>query len=144
MRPTPLLFFLVLGIFFQHNAESAMTEAQIKATGKLLRNTCQPKSKTTDEIIEGMHQGNWDMDRTGMCYLHCIFSSTKVLNKDNTFNYDSAMAQIKSLPEGRKEPARICMEQCKDAGVTTSDKCIVGYEIGKCIYDCNPANYLLP
>ncbi|KAJ8927516.1 hypothetical protein NQ314_020013 [Rhamnusium bicolor] len=66
------------------------------------------------------------------------------MSEDNTFNYESAMAQLKQLPDLYKEAATICMNECRYAVVTLSDKCVAAYEVAKCIYFCNPDKYFMP
>ncbi|CAH0557649.1 unnamed protein product [Brassicogethes aeneus] len=130
-------------IFFICSA-FCMTEQQLKATSKMVRNVCQPKSKATNEAVDGMHEGIWDIDQNAMCYLHCCINYMKLMNKDNTFNLETAQMQLKTLPEERKAPTAACMEQCKDSIKTFEDKCQAAYELAKCMYDCNPKEYLIP
>lgn len=57
-----------------------MTEKQMKAALKLVRNTCQPKNKATDEDIDKMHKGDWEVDKTARCYMACILTMYKLVS----------------------------------------------------------------
>ncbi|CAH1183318.1 unnamed protein product [Phaedon cochleariae] len=137
------LTLIVLVSFIVFNV-TGLNEKQMKAAVKVVRNVCMPKSKATDEDIDKMHKGDWNIDHTAMCYMHCALNMYKLINKDNTFNYESALNQLKQLPESYKESTKICMEKCKDAAVTLDDKCVAAYELTKCMYMCNPEKYFLP
>ncbi|XP_044754664.1 general odorant-binding protein 72-like [Coccinella septempunctata] len=139
-----LVVFLLCSYIFINN-EAAMTDAQLKAALKLLRNVCQPKNKATNEQIEAMHKGDWNQDRNGMCYMNCVLSMYKLMKKDNTLDYDVGMSTIENqAPESIKVTAIHALNSCKDAAKTTSDKCVAAHEIAQCIYLDNPAAYFLP
>ncbi|XP_044266484.1 general odorant-binding protein 72-like [Tribolium madens] len=139
-----ILLLLVATLSFYH-VYCAMTEAQMKATLKLVRNTCQPKSKATNEQIEGMHSGNWDLDKNGKCYMWCILNMYKLIGKDNSFNWEAGIAVLKAqAPETVRDPAIASVNNCKDAVKTASDKCEAAYEIAHCMYLDNPEKYFLP
>ncbi|CAH1375828.1 hypothetical protein MTP99_017210 [Tenebrio molitor] len=132
-------------IFFNKVVNAAMSDAQLKAAVKLVRNMCQPKTKATNEDIKKMHEGDWNIDRTAMCYMHCALNSNKLISKENTLNVDVAVSQAqKTLPLSIKEPTLVTINQCKDSAKTTDDKCKAAYEISKCLYEANPEIYFLP
>nr|AUF72990.1 odorant-binding protein [Anoplophora chinensis] len=122
----------------------SLTEKQVQATVKMVRNTCQSKTKASTDDIEKMHLGDWNIDREAMCYMQCALNMHKLLNKENKFDYESGMNQLKILPESFRGHTLECMNQCKDAVVTPRDKCIAAYEFAKCFYFCNPEKYFLP
>ncbi|XP_063921933.1 general odorant-binding protein 72-like [Zophobas morio] len=122
-----------------------MSDAQVKAAGKLVRNVCQPKNKATDEDIDKMHQGDWNIDHTAMCYMHCVLTSQKLITKENNLDYDVAMNAAKTkLPVTIRDGTLVTIEQCKDSAKTLTDKCVAAYEISKCLYEANPQIYFLP
>nr|XP_023028827.1 general odorant-binding protein 72-like [Leptinotarsa decemlineata] len=139
MKHTTILL-LMLGIL----SVTGLNEKQMDAAVKMVKNVCKPKTKATDADIDKMHQGDWNIDHSAMCYMYCALNMYRLMNPDNTFNHESAMAQVKQLPESFKGPTEICMEKCKDAAVTLDDKCIAAYELSKCMYFCNPEKYFLP
>nr|UTN00824.1 odorant binding protein [Semanotus bifasciatus] len=124
--------------------KSAMTEKQLIAAVKMVRNVCLPKTKASVEDVDKMHKGDWDVDHTAMCYMHCALNMYKLIDKDNTLNYDSVIIQIKQLPDRYKESTEKCLDPCKNSAVTLDDKCAAAYEISKCLYFCNPGDYYLP
>nr|AIX97062.1 odorant-binding protein 16 [Dastarcus helophoroides] len=131
-------------IMLWHQVYCAMTEAQIKSAVKLARRSCQGKTKATNEQIDGMHKGNWDIDHTTMCYLNCALAMYKLQRADNTFNLEASAAQLKQLPESLREASAKTTESCKDSAKTLDDKCVAAYEIAKCLYDADPEKYFLP
>nr|ALR72490.1 odorant binding protein 2 [Colaphellus bowringi] len=139
-----LKFTVLILVSFMLLNVTGLNEKQMKAAVKMVRNVCQPKFKATDVDIDKMHKGDWNIDHTAMCYMHCAMNMYKLMNTDNSFNYQSALAQLNQLPDSYKKATEICMEQCKDSAVTLSDKCISAYELAKCMYFCNPEKYFLP
>nr|AXO78388.1 odorant binding protein 10 [Xylotrechus quadripes] len=123
---------------------NGMTEKQLVAAVKVVRNVCQPKSKATDEDITKMHEGNWDIAHSAMCYMYCSLNMYKLMSKDNSLNYEGAVAQLKLLPDRYRASSEKCINQCKESAITVEDKCIAGYEIAKCIYYCSPDDYYFP
>lgn len=74
-----------------------MTEAQLKAAGRLIRNMCQPKTKITDgkqvwlvflcasfgfclEQILDVQNGKFDGSKKLMCYIDCAYTTFKVVS----------------------------------------------------------------
>nr|QTE76120.1 odorant binding protein 12 [Harmonia axyridis] len=136
---------LILSAHILIENEAAMTDAQLKAALKLLRNVCQPKNKATNEQIEAMHKGDRNQDKNGMCYMHCVLNMYKLIKKDNTLDYEVGMSTIEAqAPDSIKATAIHSLNSCKDAAKTTSDKCIAAFEIAHCLYLDNPPAYFLP
>nr|AWT23300.1 OBP3 [Hycleus cichorii] len=126
-------------------SECVMTEKQMEAAKKLIRNVCQPKFKVADERIEAMHKGDWTPDKPIMCYNWCVLNMYKLISKDNQFNYDLAVTTLKAqAPLKLQETALKSIENCKDAVKTTTDKCAAGFEVTKCIFMDDPEHYFLP
>ncbi|XP_066253169.1 general odorant-binding protein 72-like [Euwallacea similis] len=123
----------------------AMTESQMAAALKLIRNVCQPKNKATNEQIEGMHKGDWNQDQNGMCYMSCVLGYYKLQLPDNSFDWETGVKTIEAqAPPSIAQIALVSVKNCKDAVKTLSDKCRAALEIAKCIYDQNPEKYFLP
>ncbi|XP_063921777.1 general odorant-binding protein 72-like [Zophobas morio] len=142
MKVLLLLVFATLS--FQYG-DSAMSEAQMKAALKLVRNVCQPKFKTTNEQIDAMHNGDWGMEKNAKCYLWCILNMHKLISKENTFEWETGVATLTAqAPESLRPTAVASIQNCKDAVKTPSDKCLAAYEIAHCIYLDNPEKYFLP
>ncbi|KAK9871819.1 hypothetical protein WA026_014275 [Henosepilachna vigintioctopunctata] len=140
-----LLSFALCTFFLYRETEGAMSEAQMKAALKLLRNVCQPKNKATNEQIDAMHRGDWNQDRNGMCYMHCILSMYKLITKENKFDWQAGLTAIEvQAPDSIKETAIHGINSCKDSVKTPSDKCIAAFEIAHCFYLDNPDAYFLP
>ncbi|KAJ3626731.1 hypothetical protein MTP99_017208 [Tenebrio molitor] len=117
----------------------------MKAALKLVRNVCQPKFKATNEQIDAMHKGDWELEKNAKCYLWCILNMYKLITKDNAFDWEAGIVTLTNqAPESIRTPAIISVKNCKDAVQTPSDKCAAAYEIAHCMYLDNPENYFLP
>ncbi|CAH1974056.1 unnamed protein product [Acanthoscelides obtectus] len=124
-----------------HLANAAISEKQMKATMKLLRNTCINKFKIPIEDVDAMHTGDFSK---GGCYVMCILETYKLL-KGNVYDWENAVTTIRAnAPPSVAEDAVAAVVACKDAMKTKDDKCIGSAEIGKCIYDFAPEKYFLP
>ncbi|KAF7279946.1 general odorant-binding protein 72-like [Rhynchophorus ferrugineus] len=140
-----LFFFLTLLILSINNGDCAMSEAQVKAAKKLVRNACIPKSKVTEEQVDGMHDGMWDLDKRGKCYLQCVMNFYKLQKPDNTLDWEAGIKMMETQAPPSLAPHGIkCMKECKDAAKTLNEKCTAAFEIAKCIYDIDPAQYFWP
>ncbi|RZC32560.1 SCO1 -like, mitochondrial, partial [Asbolus verrucosus] len=116
-----------------------MSEQQMKAALKLVRNVCQPKFKTTDEQIDAMHKGDWNLEHNAQCYLWCILNMYKLITKENAFDWETGITTLTNqAPETLRVTAIQSVNNCKDSVKTPSDKCTAAYEIAHCIYLDNP------
>nr|UYS88359.1 odorant binding protein 7 [Aromia bungii] len=140
-----LFIFLCLFLLTHHDVYSAMTEKQLNATKKLVRNTCINKAKSTPEQVEGLQKGEFIEDKNVQCYLYCILNTYKLIRKDNSFDWEGGIKALEAnAPPSIAAPGVNTIEKCKDAVKTTNDKCTASFEIAKCIYADNPGNYFLP
>nr|ALR72489.1 odorant binding protein 1 [Colaphellus bowringi] len=138
------LLLLCLSIMAQC-AISELTEKQMKATKKLIRNTCQNKAKATTEELDAMVKGNFNQGKNAQCYQLCILNTYKLLKSDNTFDWQAGVNALKAnAPERIAGPGSASIKNCKDALKTKDDKCKGATEIAQCIYEDNPENYFLP
>nr|UWL63292.1 odorant binding protein 2 [Pagiophloeus tsushimanus] len=140
--------FLVISVFcvtfFVNPASTRMTEKQLVAAVKLVRNMCMGKAKTTPEEVDKMHQGNWDVDYNAQCYMWCSLNMYKLMDSDNNFDRKSADAQLAQLPANMHDYVNKCIDQCEHAATRLDDKCIAAWEYSKCMYFCDPEKYFLP
>ncbi|XP_028135944.2 general odorant-binding protein 19a-like [Diabrotica virgifera virgifera] len=123
---------------------TGLNEKQMQAAIKVVTNVCSQKAKATLEEIEKMHHGDWEVDHSAMCYMWCAFNMYKLMHKNNTLNYASAVQQLTQLPDSYYPSAVLCTEKCKDEAKTLNDKCVATFELSKCMYFCNPEKYFLP
>ncbi|KAH1023811.1 hypothetical protein HUJ05_003411 [Dendroctonus ponderosae] len=166
LTKTILIWAAILLTVFISTGNCRLTEKQVAAAVKLVRNMCMGKSKVNPdnlahdvrklllltislcvvEDIEKMHQGNWDVDYEAQCYMWCGFNMYKMLDKENHFDKKSALQQMEQLPIDLQDYVIKCMGQCENAGELTNfdDKCVVAFEYSKCLYFCDPeVKYLL-
>ncbi|ERL84669.1 hypothetical protein D910_02096 [Dendroctonus ponderosae] len=146
LTKTILIWAAILLTVFISTGNCRLTEKQVAAAVKLVRNMCMGKSKVNPEDIEKMHQGNWDVDYEAQCYMWCGFNMYKMLDKENHFDKKSALQQMEQLPIDLQDYVIKCMGQCENAGELTNfdDKCVVAFEYSKCLYFCDPEKYFLP
>ncbi|CAH1102713.1 unnamed protein product [Psylliodes chrysocephalus] len=136
-----LIFCLHLILFTQYGF-CAMSEKQMNATKKLVRNTCVTKTKVSPDVVDAMHKGDFSQ---GQCYLSCILNTYKLILPEGTFDWEGGIKAINAnMPPNIAEPACETVKNCKDSMKTKTDKCIGAAEIAKCLYDDNPSNYFLP
>uniref|UniRef100_M3V875 Odorant binding protein 3 n=1 Tax=Ips typographus TaxID=55986 RepID=M3V875_IPSTY len=136
-------FFVVL--FLSEQSVSRMTEKQLAAAVKLVRNMCLSKEKAKLEEVDKMHEGNWDIDHKTQCYMWCVLSQYKLIGKPNHFDRESANIQVDTLlPESMHDYVVGCLDKCENAATNFDDKCVAAYEYAKCLYFCNPKEYFLP
>ncbi|XP_050306989.1 general odorant-binding protein 83a-like [Anthonomus grandis grandis] len=136
-----LCFF---GLILVQYVDSRMTDKQLVAAVKLVRNMCTGKTKASPEEIDKMHQGNWDVDYNAQCYMWCSLNMYKLMDKENNFDRKSAEAQMSQLPASLLDYVTKCMDQCEHAAKRLDDKCIAAWEYSKCMYFCDPEQYFLP
>ncbi|XP_030758741.1 general odorant-binding protein 72-like [Sitophilus oryzae] len=145
MDTTMRLVLLAVLAILVHDGTCAMSDAQVKATMKLLKNTCMSKSKATEEQINAMHDGDWNQDKHGKCYLQCILAMNKFQKADNTLDWEAGVKMMEAqAPPSFRDHAITTLKHCKDAAQTLNDKCTAAYEIAKCVYDYDPEKYYWP
>ncbi|KAF2893186.1 hypothetical protein ILUMI_12987 [Ignelater luminosus] len=136
-----IIYSVLLFSIFQF-IRCQLTEKQLQASTKMVRNVCQPKNKVTDAQIDAMHKGEFPEDRSLMCYMECCLRTARLM-KDGKADLDIMLKQIQTLPESRREPTIESAMNCKDS-ITGTEKCEIAYQIYKCLYEDNPDNFFLP
>nr|AXO78386.1 odorant binding protein 8 [Xylotrechus quadripes] len=140
-----IVVFLYLVFITQSVVFSALTEKQMNATKKLIRNTCLNKAKPSSDQVDGLQKGNFVDDKNLQCYTYCVLNTYKLIRKDNSFDWEGGVAALEAnAPTNIAGPGAKTIVNCKDAVKTATDKCMAAYEIARCIYDDNPSNYFLP
>ncbi|XP_072377291.1 general odorant-binding protein 72-like [Diabrotica undecimpunctata] len=125
-----------------HYGFCVMSEKQMNATKKLVRNTCMNKASVAPEIVDAMHKGDFSQ---GQCYISCIMNTYKLIGADGNFDWEGGIRTIEAnAPKNIAGPATVSIKKCKDAMKTKSDKCKGAAEIAQCIYEDNPSNYFFP
>ncbi|KAI4462051.1 hypothetical protein MML48_5g00014756 [Holotrichia oblita] len=120
--------YFILLLFSVELTYCYLTEAQIKATQKLIRRTCKTKAKiTNEEELDRLPKGNWDD-----------------INSDGFIDLEAGMRQSAILPPERRASSEIAIDTCKNKGEGLTGKCDIAYEIAKCLYDFEPKFYLIP
>ncbi|XP_063538774.1 general odorant-binding protein 72-like isoform X1 [Cydia strobilella] len=122
----------------------AMTMKQIKATGKTIRKTCQPKNNVADEKIDPLAQGEFIAEKEVMCYMACVMKMAGTI-KNGKLSYDAAIKQADMLlPAEIKEPAKAALTACKKVPDGYKDICEAAFHVTKCIYNHNPDIFFFP
>ncbi|XP_057652126.1 uncharacterized protein LOC130891410 [Diorhabda carinulata] len=139
------IFLLLCLLYIYENVLAIMTEKQIEATKKLIRNTCINKQGVAPEKVDGMYKGEFDFsDKNSMCYMHCVLKTYKLIKKDNTFDWEEGINVMQTIaPPNIATPVIESIKNCKNA-VKTDNKCTAALEIAKCLYDDDPEHYILP
>ncbi|XP_066261903.1 general odorant-binding protein 72-like [Euwallacea similis] len=140
----PILFCICAFLMFEPTAPR-MTEKQLVAAVKLVRNMCTAKEKPNIADIDKMHQGDWDVGYKAQCYMSCALNSYKLINKDNRLDREAINVQIETLlPENLRDYVVGCMDQCENTATNLTDRCVAAYQYSKCVYFCDPEKYFLP
>nr|ANQ46500.1 odorant-binding protein 1 [Phyllotreta striolata] len=140
-----IFLFLCLCVCVQHGL-SVMSEKQLAATKKLIRNTCTNKAGVAPEKVDNTYKGIFDFDdKPAMCYAHCVMMTYKLMKKDNTFDWEEGLKVLEAnAPPSLLKSATGAFKHCKNAAKSLDNKCKAALEISKCLYDFDPANYFLP
>ncbi|XP_057651837.1 uncharacterized protein LOC130891239 [Diorhabda carinulata] len=137
--------WLVIGLclyFVTLDGWCAITEKQLNATKKLVRNSCTTKTKVAPEVVDAMHKGDFS---NGQCYILCIMNTYKLIKSDGSFDWEGGIATVKAnAPPHIAATAAASIKNCKDAMKNKSDKCLGSAEIAMCIYNDDPPNYFFP
>ncbi|XP_065174205.1 general odorant-binding protein 72-like [Atheta coriaria] len=145
MAANNILFAVSLLLLLTLNlVECNITEKQMKAAGKLIKNNCQPKSKATEEEITNMQKGIFSDSKSTKCYVLCTLTNMRVVKKTGEADWESAYSQAMTLPDSRVTPTIKSLDNCKAKLEFNDDKCDNAWRLGKCIYEDNPGNYFLP
>nr|WJJ63263.1 odorant binding protein 4 [Pachyrhinus yasumatsui] len=132
-----LVILVLTGVLFQH-VSSRLTEKQVAATIKLVRNMCSGRAKAAAEEIDKLHQGIWEVDNTVKCYLWCILHTNKLMDDDNKIIMGTLEFQRTQLPESMIDHVVKSVTNCEHAATNLGEKCTAAWEFAKCIYDVDP------
>nr|AXF48752.1 odorant-binding protein ABP2 [Lobesia botrana] len=136
--------FMVLVAMLYLQDTNAMTRAQLKNSGKLLKKTCMPKHDVTEEQVGQIEQGKFLEEKNVMCYVACIYTVGGVV-KNNKITLEAMLKQVDMMfPTEMKAPVKAAVENCKGFGKKYKDICEASYFTAKCLYDTDPANFVFP
>ncbi|XP_063385220.1 general odorant-binding protein 72-like [Cydia fagiglandana] len=140
----PRYFAVVLITTLCIQSSFAMTRAQLKNSGKLLKKTCMPKHDVTEDQIGKIEQGKFLEEKDVMCYIACIYSVGGVV-KNNKVTLDAMVKQVDMMfPNEMKDPVKAAIENCKGVAKKYKDICEACYYTAKCLYDTDPSNFVFP
>nr|WBU77197.1 odorant-binding protein [Odontothrips loti] len=77
-------------------APAPVTQEQYEKSVKMLRNVCQPKTNTPDDILQRMVDGEFVDDMKAFCYTACFLQTTMVL-KNNKVDAKMFKKQVKKM-----------------------------------------------
>lgn len=88
--------FLAPSTGFPQPKPAPVTQEQYEKSVKMLRNVCQPKTKTPDDILQKLRNGEFVDDMKAFCYTACFLQTTMVL-KNNKVDAKMFKAQVKKM-----------------------------------------------
>ncbi|XP_055696847.1 general odorant-binding protein 72-like [Phlebotomus papatasi] len=128
-----LLIILFNQIFCSFCADDPMKRAE-----QLVRRTCQPKTKATDEAIKAINERNFPEEKSIKCYLNCVLEMGQTIKRGKV-TYKQALTQINQfVPENQRQAAISALDKCKDEPNGQKDPCEAAYVLAKCLLLNNP------
>ncbi|XP_063707556.1 general odorant-binding protein 72-like [Culicoides brevitarsis] len=137
----PFIFVIFYFLTTYSTVHGAITMEQIKATGALLRQSCQPRFKLTDAQADEISNGKLPDYKDGKCYLNCLMEMLGVVKKGK-IQIDKAIKSAETmLPPELKDDFIKGINACKDIPLT-KDPCENAYVGAKCSIENNPKFFL--
>ncbi|XP_069965946.1 general odorant-binding protein 19a-like [Bactrocera oleae] len=125
-----------LAFLFATPISAGITEEQMWATAKLMRDVCLPRfPKISIELANQLRDGNIpDNNKDVKCYINCVLEMMQTMKKGK-FLYEASLKQVDLvLPDSYKDDYRAGLLKCKDASVgIKKDNCEAAYTILKCL-----------
>ncbi|XP_039499593.1 general odorant-binding protein 19a [Drosophila santomea] len=117
-------------------SEAGVTEEQMWAAGKLIRDVCLPKyPKVSVEVADNIHNGAIPNSKDSNCYINCILEMMQAIKKGK-FQVESTLKQMDiMLPDSYKEDYRKGIHLCKDStvGLKNAPNCDPAYALLSCL-----------
>lgn len=108
-----IIIFIAIPINF---VSCKMTMDQMKQSGLMFRNICQPKLKVSDELLDKLRNGDFVEDKSLKCYTNCMLEIMQIVKKGKLL-YESVKKQIETLiPIEIEKDFSNAFEICKDSG----------------------------
>ncbi|XP_077283127.1 uncharacterized protein LOC143909099 [Arctopsyche grandis] len=134
----------IFGIFFLMCSCYGMSAAQLKKTGIVMKNVCQPKNNVTNDEIKDISKGDFPESRNVKCYIACILQMAQMM-KNGKLNYDAASRQIDLMfPDEMKAPVKKSLNECRKVPDKYKDVCEASFQTAKCMYTSDPKNFVFP
>ncbi|CAO1416158.1 unnamed protein product [Diamesa tonsa] len=121
-----------------------MTVKQMQTTMETMRSICGPKSKVTDDQIDGLKKGAFTEDRDLKCYTLCVAQMAGTMKKSE-ISEQKTINQIDNVfPTEWKEDSRKVFENCKHIQFNYKDLCDKVFYSTKCMYEFSPETFRFP
>ncbi|XP_059621568.1 general odorant-binding protein 72-like [Phlebotomus argentipes] len=118
---------------------AGVTHDQFQQSAKIMRNTCQPKFKVPDELVNKLSQGVFPEDKNLKCFVNCFLEIAQTMKRGKV-NVPASLKQIDVLvPEDLKDDYRNALDACKDSAKGIKDNCEAAYAFLKCTHVKNPS-----
>ncbi|XP_063707568.1 uncharacterized protein LOC134836271 [Culicoides brevitarsis] len=114
---------------------------QLHQTAVLLRQTCQPKFKLTDEQADIIRDGTLPDYKDGKCYLSCLLEMLGVMKKGKLMADKAIKTAETMLPDEMRGEFIDGINICKDL-TYPKDACETGAMVAKCAFDNIPSFFL--
>ncbi|KAH8260751.1 hypothetical protein KR026_003473, partial [Drosophila bipectinata] len=123
-----------------------VTEEQMRSAGKLMRDVCLPKfPKITQEVADGIQNGNIPNSKDTNCYINCILEMMQAIKKGK-FQLEQTLKQMDiMLPDNYKDEYKKGIQLCKDAtvGLKNAPNCDPAHALLTCLKN-NISVFLFP
>ncbi|XP_022227382.1 general odorant-binding protein 19a [Drosophila obscura] len=136
MKLNLLLISIAVGISLPGGLEAGVTEDQMWAAGKLMRDICLPKyPKVSVEVADGIRNGQIPNSKDSNCYINCILEMMQAIKKGK-FQVEASLKQMEVLlPDSYKPAYREGLTACKDStvGLKNAPNCDPAHALLSCL-----------
>ncbi|KAJ6635219.1 General odorant-binding protein lush [Pseudolycoriella hygida] len=123
-----------------------MTMKQLEKSMDMMRSSCAPKFKLSQDELDGLRKGVFNDDSKDMrCYTFCIGQMAGTITKKNEISLEKTLKQLDVLlPPELKQDAIEGAHACKDVQKQHKDPCDKTYYTAKCAYAKYPDKFMFP
>ncbi|XP_017052096.1 general odorant-binding protein 19a [Drosophila ficusphila] len=131
-----LLVCVAISLASLPKSEAGVTEEQMWAASKLIRDVCLPKyPKVSVEVADNIRNGNIPNNKDSNCYINCILEMMQAIKKGK-FQLESTLKQMDiMMPDSYKDEYRKGINMCKDstAGLKNAPNCDPAHALLSCL-----------
>ncbi|KAK9501155.1 hypothetical protein O3M35_002246 [Rhynocoris fuscipes] len=110
----------------------------MKEMAKMLHDQCVDESGVNEGLISACGDGNFAQDGSLKCYIKCLLVNMGALSDDGELDAD-AFESV--LPPDLHDPLSKMIAKCKDS--KGADACDLAFNFYKCLYDTDPAHFIV-
>ncbi|CAK9827764.1 General odorant-binding protein 72 (Fragment) [Anthophora retusa] len=122
---------------------TSVSQEQLEKLARSMRKNCLQKIDTTEELVEGMHKGEFPDDPNLKCYTNCIMKTLRSF-KNGAIDFGTIIKQIEmTMPPDVADRVKQAIATCREREYG-GDECAITYEYIKCYYEVDPEMFVFP